>query len=70
MDAKLIDLKSLLKLETFHCERSKFAGWERHFYVAVRVISPDLRKHLEYIEHHPKKSFKLAAFSEDERQLA
>ena len=61
VDSRMLDVKSLLKLEQYRGEREKFIGWKWQFYVAVRVINPELLTRLEFIEHHPGKEYKLSA---------
>ena len=57
IDARMLDMKSMLKLDQYKGEREKFLSWKWSFYVAIRVISKDLLEKLQYVETHLNKDY-------------
>ena len=69
-ESKLIDLKSLLKLEPYTGEREKFLSYKWQLYVAVRVSNEGLLQRLKWIEKNTNKEYKLSALSPEENKMA
>ena len=54
---RLIDMKSLLQVTSYHGDKASFLGWKWSFLVAVRAISKPLYQGLKKIEDNKNQDF-------------
>jgi len=66
--SRMIDLKSLLKFETFQGKKEDWETYKWELYVAMDVLDPQIRTMLEVVEKSPQKDYNLRQLSQQEQQ--
>ncbi len=63
-------MRNLLKIDACKGERSKFGDWKYAFYNVICVADLKLQQMLEYVENHRNTEFRIAALTDEEKQMA
>jgi len=68
--SRLVDTKSLVKLDHYHGEKEKFHVWKWELYVAMRSLDSQMAVMMKHVENNLTVDFNLAGLSDVETKKA
>ena len=68
--SRLVDAKSLVKLNNYHGEKEKFHVWKWELYVAMRSLDSQMAVMMKHVENNLTVDFNFAGLSDVETKKA